>query len=94
MASRTLQVQRKQTRELADILDRLVSVDLDLEPICRVTTDPTELAVAADSIASARDTLRAAIRDLREIVHHIDGGRYLVLAAPVRRDDGHDTAQK
>jgi hypothetical protein len=68
--------------ELAGVLDRLVAIDLDLEPICRMGADPVQLAAAADSISSACETLRTAISTLRGIVHTMDGGKYLAIALP------------
>jgi hypothetical protein len=57
---------------LAALLDKLVAVDLDLEPICR-GSDEGPLIVAADAIADACDILRSAIADLRNIIHQVDG---------------------
>jgi hypothetical protein len=92
MASRIPQ-QQDHPGQLADLLDQLVSVDLDLEPICRMGADPAQLATAADSISSACDTLRAAIRDLRGIVHQMDGGRYLAPPIPIRSGNERDTGK-
>ena len=71
------------SERLAVILDKLVMVDLDLEPICRIhgDGDGLSLATAHDAIAGACDTLRSAIGDLRDIIHQVDGLKYLLPAA-------------
>jgi hypothetical protein len=73
---------------LAMLLDKLVAVDLDLEPICRIcgNGDSLSLASADDAIAEACDTLRSAIGDLREIIHQVDGLQYLLPATAAHRD--------
>ena len=68
------------SERLAVILDKLVTVDLDLEPICRIHGDGDGLSLASahDAIAGACDTLHSAIGDLRAIVHQVDGLKYLL----------------
>ena len=60
----------------AALLDKLVAVDLDLEPICRVGLEALPV-VAAAAIADACDVLRSAIADLRNIIHQVDGLAYM-----------------
>ena len=73
------QVEADHSRDLAGLLDKLVAVDLDLEPICKMVGDATqpETGPATVSIAQACDVLRSAIADLRDLVHQIDGSAYL-----------------
>jgi hypothetical protein len=65
---------------LAALFDKLVAVDLDLEPICRLRRDGDSLPLASahDAIAGACQVLRSAIGDLRDIIHHIDRLKYLL----------------
>ena len=62
---------------LAALLDELVAVDLDLEPICRVGPEALPVIGAADIIAEACNVLRSAIADLRNIIYQVDGLNYL-----------------
>jgi hypothetical protein len=83
------------SERLAVLLDKLVAVDLDLEPICRIhgNGDSLSLASAHDAIAGACDTLRSAIGDLRDIIHHIDGLNYLLPAIAAHRNRKSTVAQ-
>ena len=76
------------SERLAVLLDKLVAVDLNLEPICRMrgNGDSLSLTSAHDAIAGACDTLRSAIGDLREIIHQVDGLKHLLPAIAVQRD--------
>jgi hypothetical protein len=67
------------SRDLAGLLDKLVAVDLDLEPIRKMVEDAAQVkpARADDAIAQACDVLRSAITDLRDLIHQIDGSAYL-----------------
>jgi hypothetical protein len=85
---------------LAALLDKLVAVDLDLEPICRIrgdgdslSGDSLSLVSAHDAIAGACDTLRSAIGDLRDIIHKVDGLTYLLPAVSVHQDRTSAVAQ-
>ena len=81
--------------QLAEILDKLAAVDLDLEPICRIRGDGNGLSLtsAHDAIAEACDTLRSAMVDLRDIIHRVDGMKYLLPAVDVHRDRKSAVAQ-
>jgi hypothetical protein len=81
--------------QLAEILDKLVAVDLDLEPICRIRAEGVgvSLASARDAIAGACDILRSAIGDLRDIIHKVDGLKYLLPAVSVHQDRPSAVAQ-
>ena len=76
------------SERLAVLLDKLVAVDLDLEPVCRIRRDgdSPSLVSAHDAIAGACDTLRSAIGDLRKIIHQVDGLNYLLPVIAVHRD--------
>jgi len=80
---------------LAALLDKLVAVDLDLEPICRIRGDGDSLSLASahDAIAEACDILRSAIGDLRDIIHKVDGLTYLLPAIAVHQDRKSAVAQ-
>ena len=83
------------SERLAALLDKLVAVDLDLEPICRIRAEGVgvSLASAHDAIAGACDTLRLAIGDLRDIIHRVDGLKYLLPAIAVHQDPKSAVAQ-
>jgi hypothetical protein len=55
------------------LLDKLVAVQMDLEPICGVGGDRVPLIAAREAIASACDILHSAIADVRNIIHQVDG---------------------
>jgi hypothetical protein len=61
---------------LAALLDKLVAVELDLKPICKVGEEAPLVIVAADAIAEACDVLHSAITDVRSIIHEVDGATY------------------
>jgi hypothetical protein len=79
MAGRRKQVARGSVNSarFAALLDKLVAVDLDLEPICRIGLEALPVVAAADAIADACDVLRSAIADLRNIIYQVDGLTYL-----------------
>jgi hypothetical protein len=58
---------------LAVVLDKLVAIDFDLEPIARPSGERAPVIASPDAIADACDILRSAIVDLRNIIHEIDG---------------------
>jgi hypothetical protein len=58
---------------LEALLDKLVAVQLDLEPICGVRGEGTSALAGSDAIAGACDILHSAIADLRRIIHQVDG---------------------
>lgn len=54
------------------LLDKLVAIQLDLEPICRVPEAGTPVVPASEAIAGACEILRSAIADLRRIIQQVD----------------------
>ena len=54
---------------LAEVLDKLVAVQLDLDPIVRSGGQGAE----SDKIANASKVLHSAIADFREIIRQVDG---------------------
>ena len=66
---------------LAALLDKLVAVELDLKPICKVGEEAPLVIVAAEAIAEACDTLHSAIADLRNILRDVEGLPYPLLQA-------------
>ena len=55
------------------LLDKLVAVQMDLEPVCGVSTERAQVVASLESIADACDVLRSAIADVRRIIHQADG---------------------
>jgi hypothetical protein len=55
------------------LLDKLVAVQIDLEPICANGRTATEIFGLAGTIADACKVLHSAIADLRSVIHQIDG---------------------
>ena len=70
---------------LAALLDKLVAVELDLKPICKVGEEVPLVIVTADAIAAACDVLHSAIADVRSIIHEVDGATYLPEKPSARR---------
>ena len=54
---------------LAEVLDKLVAIQLDLDPISRSSGPGAE----SDKIANAWEVLHSAIADFREIIRQVDG---------------------
>jgi hypothetical protein len=78
-----------QIRDLADLLDKLIAVDLELEPFSKAAGDPTQQRVAASAaIGQTCDVLRSSIADLRSIILEIEGMPYL----PSRKPGGRRAA--
>jgi hypothetical protein len=75
MASRTNQGPRGSVNSgrFEALLDKLVAVQMDLEPVCGVGTARAQVAASLESIADACDVLRSAIADVRNIIHQADG---------------------
>jgi hypothetical protein len=55
------------------LLDKLVAVQMDLEPVCGVGTARAQVVASLESIADACSVLRSAIADVRNIIHQADG---------------------
>jgi hypothetical protein len=70
---------------LAARLDKLVAVNLDLEPLCGTPTARPQVAVTPQAIAEACDILQSAIADLRNIVYQAEGLKAPPAAARKRR---------
>jgi hypothetical protein len=58
---------------LEALLDKLVAVRMDLEPICGVGKEGAQVVASRDSIANACDLLNSAIADVRNIIGQVDG---------------------
>ena len=58
---------------LEALLDKLVAVRMDLEPICGVGKERAPVVAPRDSIANACDLLNSAIADVRNIIGQVDG---------------------
>jgi hypothetical protein len=55
------------------LLDKLVEVQMDLEPVCGIGNARAQVAASLASIAEACHVLRSAIADVRNIIHQADG---------------------
>ena len=75
MASRTNQGPRGSVNpgRFEALLDKLVAVQMDLEPVCGVGTARAQVVASLESITDACDVLRSAIADVRSIIHQADG---------------------
>jgi signal transduction histidine kinase len=56
---------------LASLLDKLVAVHLDLEPLCGTHAERPQVAATPQAIADACDILQSAIADTRNIIHQL-----------------------
>jgi hypothetical protein len=64
------------------LLDKLVAVQMDLEPVCGVGTERAQVVASLAAIADACRVLRSAIADVRNIIHQADGLLDLPEAVP------------
>ena len=64
------------------LLDKLVAVQMDLEPICGVGMERAQVVASLEAIADACHILRSAIADVRNIIHQADGLMELPEPAP------------
>ena len=64
------------------LLDKLVAVQMDLEPVCGIGTERAQVVASLAAIADACSVLRSAIADVRNIIHQADGLMDLPEAVP------------
>jgi hypothetical protein len=57
---------------LEALLDKLVAVQMDLEPICGAGTERAQVVASLESIADACEVLRSAIADVRGLIYHVN----------------------
>jgi len=55
------------------LLDKLVAVEMALEPVCGVAKESAQVVASIDAIADACDVLRSAIADVRNIIGQVNG---------------------
>jgi len=55
------------------LLDKLVAVQMDLEPVCGVGKERVQIVASLEAIADASDVLRSAIADVRNIIYEANG---------------------
>jgi hypothetical protein len=55
------------------LLDKLVAVEMDLEPVWGVPEESAQVVASLDEIADACDVLRSAIADVRNIIGQVHG---------------------
>jgi hypothetical protein len=51
------------------LLEKLVAVQTDLEPVCGAGTERVQVRASLDAIADACDVLRSAIADVRGFIY-------------------------
>ncbi len=64
------------------LLDKLVAVQMDLEPVCGVGDQRVQVVASLDALADACHILRSAIADVRNIIHQASGLMELPEAVP------------
>jgi hypothetical protein len=64
------------------LLDKLVAVQIDLEPVCGAGAERVQLVASVAAIADACSVLHSAIADVRNIIHQADGLMDLPEAVP------------
>jgi hypothetical protein len=57
---------------LEALLDKLLAVQMDLEPVCRLGKERAQVVATLESIADACEVLRSAIADVRGIIYHVN----------------------
>jgi hypothetical protein len=57
---------------LEALLDKLVAVQMDLEPICGAGAERAQVVASRESIADACEVLRSAIADVRGLIYHVN----------------------
>ena len=57
---------------LEALLEKLVAVQMDLEPVCGVGTERAQVVASLESIADACEVLRSAIADVRGIIYSVN----------------------
>ena len=55
------------------LLDKLVAVQMDLEPVCGVGKERVQIVASLEAIEECCDVLRSAIADLRNIIYEANG---------------------
>jgi hypothetical protein len=55
------------------LLDKLVAIQMDLEPVCSVPAERLPDILAPDVLAATCDILHSAIADLRNIICQVNG---------------------
>lgn len=58
---------------LGALLDKLVAIQMDLEPVCGSGGNRAPILTSPEAIASACDVLHSAIADMRNIIGQLDG---------------------
>jgi hypothetical protein len=75
MANRTNQggLRSAKSGRFEALLDKLVAVQMDLDPICGVGKERVQIVASLEAIADACDVLRSAIADVRNIIYEANG---------------------
>ena len=71
MASRTNHEAERSVKSgrFEALLDKLVAVQMDLEPVCGVDKERAQVVASVEAIADACDVLRSAIADVRGFIY-------------------------
>src|ERR1700681_3079719 len=69
------------------LLDKLVAVQMDLEPVCGVGTERAQVVASLAAIADACSVLRSEIADVRNIIHQraLQGRASIMNSLPIAR---------
>ena len=60
------------SKRLETLLDKLVAVQIDLEPVCGISTARARVVVSLELIDGACEILRSAVEDVRNIIYQVD----------------------
>jgi hypothetical protein len=75
------------SKQLRTLLDKLVAVQMDLEPVCGLKGARVSVVLARDAITTACEVLRSAVADLGKIIYQVDELIDLPEAAPAKVTD-------
>jgi hypothetical protein len=62
------QIGNLNSARLESLLDKLVAVQMDLEPICHASKKPAEVLASVGTVSDACEVLRSAIADVHNII--------------------------
>jgi hypothetical protein len=61
------------SKRLEALLDKLVALRMDFEPVCVTSTIAAQVVVSLELITGACEILRSAVADVRNLMHGSDG---------------------
>jgi hypothetical protein len=60
------------SKRLEALLDKLVALRMDFEPVCATSPVASQVIVSLELITAACEILRSAVADVRSIIHQND----------------------